>query len=136
MAVIGAVIGIGVVGIAAYDNHSDYSDYNNYSNYSNYSDAAERTRRRRERKEKEIETQKQNINTYKTESVNDYLKSISLRRQSGVDVNVLEVKKDGNTKLEEKVKLDARMESTALVSEIDELDQVIKKIDRILEEEK
>ena len=30
MAVVGAVIGVGIIGAVVYDNHSDYSDYDEY----------------------------------------------------------------------------------------------------------
>lgn len=132
MAVIGAVIGGAVVGAVMYDNHSDYSDYGNYGNYSNYSDAAERRRRRIEEKKREIDSQKHEINTYKANSVNDYLKSDSLKQQSGVDVNVSQVKSDGDAKIEDEIRTDIDRSCADSVNEINDLNQAIKKIDEIL----
>ena len=136
MAVIGAVIGFGIVGTVLYDNHSDYSDYSNYDNYSNYSDAAERRQRRIQAKNKEIGDQKYSINIYKTNSVNNYLQSSQLKQQNGVTVNVDAVKKDGNEKIETDIRNDINKKSSGLILEIDELNNVINKIDNILKENK
>ena len=102
MAVI-AIVGAGaVIGAVSYDNHSDYSDYDNYEdydNYSNYSDAAVRRQRRMDETNRKIDSQKHEINTYKSNSINGYLQSSSLKQQSGVNVSVPEVKKDGDSKI-------------------------------------
>ena len=134
MAVIFAVIGGAVVGIATTPvlDDSSHSDYSDYDNYSNYSDAAERKQRRIEAKKKEIDEEKYEINTYKVQSVNNYLQSISLKQESGVTVNVSEVKKDGDKKISDEVK---SAESEELLYEIGKIDAVIDKIDKILEEE-
>lgn len=134
MAVIGAVIGVGIIGAVVYDNHSDYSDYSNYT-YSNYSDAAERRKRRLETKNREINQQKYTINTYKTNNVNEYLKSPSLKQQSGVDVNVEAVRKDGDSQIDEVIKGNIDRDSFDLKAEIKRIDKVIDKIDKILGEE-
>lgn len=134
MAIIGAVVTVGVIGAVMYDNHSDYSDYSNYDNYSNYSDAAERKRRRMEAKQSDIANQKHEINAYKTDNVNEYLKSESLKRQSGVDVSISAVKEDGDSKITETVNTNAERESADLTVDIENIDRVIKTIDRILEE--
>lgn len=131
MAVIGAVIGIGIIGVVVYDDHSDYSDYDNYSDYS---DAAERRKRRVEAKNKEVNDQKYDINTYKTNSVNGYLKDYSLKQQSGVSVNVSAVKKDGDSQIEETIKSNLEHDSAGLEAEIEAIDNVMSKIDKILKE--
>lgn len=132
MAVVGAVIGVGILGAILHDDHSDYSDY---SNYSNYSDAAERRRRRQEAKEREISEQKEEINTYKTDNVNDYLQSVSLKQENGVSVNVEEVKKDGDYKIDNDVKRNVDRESANLNADIEQINQVLKNIDKILRED-
>ena len=85
MAIIGAVVGAGAVyGIATtdpYDDYSNYSNYSDYDNYANYSDAAERRRRRQEEKKREISNKEYEINSYKTQNVNGYLKSENLIKQ-------------------------------------------------------
>ncbi len=134
MAVIGAVIGIGIIGAVVYDDHSDHSDYSDYDNYSDYSDAAERRKRRVEAKNNEINEQKYDINTYKANSVNGYLKDYSLRQQSGVSVSVSAVKKDGDSKIEETIKSNSECDSAELEAEIEAIDKVMSKIDKILEE--
>ncbi len=134
MAVIGAVIGAGVLGAVIYDNYSDYSDYSDYDNYSNYSDAAERSRRRREAKNQEIDGQKLEINAYKANSVNEYLSSETLKRQSGVTVSVKEVKEDGDAVISGAVQRDSERGSAGVNAELDEIDKVLTKIDKILKE--
>ena len=134
MAVIGAVIGAGVLGAVIYDNYSDYSDYSDYDNYSNYSDAAERSPRRREAKNQEIDGQKLEINAYKANSVNEYLSSETLKRQSGVTVSVKEVKEDGDAVISGAVQRDSERGSAGVNAELDEIDKVLTKIDKILKE--
>lgn len=138
MAIIGAVVGAGAVyGIATADPHSDYSahnDYDDYDDYDDYSDAAERRRRRQEAKEKEIDNKKYEINTYKSQNVNAYLQSQNLIKQSGVDVSVTEVKDDGDKKLKTEAARNINQESNSLQAELRTLDNVIAKIDIILEE--
>ena len=134
MAVIGAVIGAGVLGAVIYDNYSDYSDYSDYDNYSNYSDAAERSRRRREAKNQEIDGQKLEINAYKANSVNEYLGSETLKRQSGVEVSVNEVKEDGDAVIDRAVQRDSESDSAGVNAELEEIDKVLTNIDKILKE--
>lgn len=133
MAVV-AVVGGAVIGAVVYDNHSDYSDYSNYDNYSNYSDAAERRQRRMEEKKREIEQQKYEINTYKVNSVNGYLQSSSLQQQKGVDVPLAEVKLDGDLKISNEETRQIAEESVTLNADIQMIDKVIAKIDKILKE--
>ena len=137
MAVVGLALGGLAIGAVLYDDHSDYSDYSNYSdydNYSNYSDAAERRQRRLDAKRKEINGQEQEVNTYKTNNVNEYLKSGSLKNQSGVEVSVNEVKKDGDGKIEYDTKVNSDRESAEIVAQMKKIDSVLDKIDEILEE--
>ena len=137
MAVVGLALGGLAIGAVIYDDHSDYSDYSNYSdydNYSNYSDAAERRQRRLDAKRKEINGQEQEVNTYKTNNVNEYLKSVSLKNQSGVEVSVNEVKKDGDGKIEYDTKVNSDRESAEIVAQMKQIDSVLDKIDEILEE--
>ena len=134
MAVVGLALGGIAIGAVIYDNHSDYSDYDDYDNYSNYSDAAERRQRRLDAKRKEINGQEQEVNTYKTNNVNEYLKSVSLKNQSGVEVSVNEVKKDGDGKIEYDTKVNSDRESAEIVAQMKQIDSVLDKIDEILEE--
>ncbi len=137
MAVIFAVVGGGaVIGIATTPGSGDssHSDYDDYGNYSNYSDAAERRQRRREAKRTEIDNQKAEVNSYKTQSVNEYLQSSSLKAESGVTVDVSAVKRDGDKKLSDEVRGNTDRESADLVSEIQDIDTIIHKIDTILDE--
>ncbi|WP_251496723.1 hypothetical protein [Otoolea muris] len=134
MAVIGAVIGAGVLGAVIYDNYGNYGNYSDYDNYSNYSDAAERSRRRREAKNQEIDGQKLEINAYKANSVNEYLSSETLKRQSGVTVSVKEVKEDGDAVISGAVQRDSERGSAGVNAELDEIDKVLTKIDKILKE--
>ena len=126
----GAVIGIATTPSSGDSSHSDYSDYH----YSNYSDAAERRQRRREAKRTEIDNQKAEVNSYKTQSVNEYLQSSSLKAESGVTVDVSAVKRDGDKKLSDEVRENTDRESADLVSEIQDIDTIIHKIDTILDE--
>lgn len=137
MAVIFAVVGGGaVVGIATTpaSGDSNYSDYSNYDNYSNYSDAAERRQRRIDDKKNEIKSQKNDVNSYKTKSVNSYLASSILKEKSGVSVNVSEVKKDGDKKINDEIKDNSYRDSNELRREIYDINSVINKIDKILKE--
>ena len=137
MAVIFAVVGGGaVVGIATTPTSGDsgYDDYDEYDNYGNYSDAAERKQRRIDAKKKEISNQKDEVNSYKTSSVNSYLQSSSLKQMSGVSVSLSEVKKDGDKKIIHEVKANSDRESAELQCEINEINVVIDKIDKILKE--
>ena len=134
MAVIGAVIGAGVLGAVIYDNYGNYGNYSDYDNYSNYSDAAERSRRRREAKNQEIDGQKLEINAYKANSVNEYLSSETLKRQSGVTVSVKEVKEDGDAVISGAVQRDSERGSAGVNAELDEIDKVLTQIDKILKE--
>lgn len=133
MAVIFAVVGGAVVGIATSDPYSDYSDYDNYSNYS---DAAERRRRRMEEKKREIDDQKYEINTYKTNSVNGYLQSSFLKQQSGVSVSMMKVKDDADNKISNEEREKVKEESSSQVEELEQINRVIEKIDKVLREEK
>ena len=100
MAVIFAVVGGGaVLGIDTSPDYGDYGDHSDHSDYSNYSDEAERRQRRIEDKKREINSKKSNVNTYKTQSVNSYLQSSTLREESGVTVNLAEVRRDGDKKI-------------------------------------
>ena len=130
----GAVVGLATTPVPGDSNYSDHSDYGNYDNYSNYSDAAERRQRRIEAKKNEIRNQKNEVNTYKTQSVNEYLQSSSLKAESGVTVSVAEVKRDGDKKIADEVKMNMDRESADLVCEISEIDAVLCKIDKLLEE--
>jgi formyltetrahydrofolate synthetase len=139
MAVIFAVVGGGaVVGIATTpaedSNYSDYSDYSNYGNYSNYSDAAERRQRRIENKKREIDSQKTTVNSYKTDSVNSYLQSSKLKQESGVDVSLSEVKKDGDKKIDNQLGSDLERDTADIEKEIEKIDAVMGKIEKILKE--
>lgn len=134
MAVVGLALGGIAIGAVVYDNHSDHSDYSDYDNYSNYSDAAERRQRRIDAKKSAIRIQKDDINTYKTNNVNDYLQSSALKKQSGVEVSVAEVKKDGDSKIEDVITMNSERESAGVVAEIDDINEVLGKINKILEE--
>ncbi len=135
MAIIGAVIGAGAVyGIATAEPYSDYSNYSNYDNYSNYSDAAERRRRRQDEKTREITNKKYEINTYKKQSVNEYLQSKTLIEQTGVEVSIAAVKNDGNKKIKNEEEKNVERESGSLQKELCEIEALISKIDTILEE--
>ena len=135
MAVIFAVVGGGaVLGIATSPDYGDYGDHSDHSDYSNYSDEAERRQRRIEDKKREINSKKSNVNTYKTQSVNSYLQSSTLREESGVTVNLVEVRRDGDKKISDKLNTDFNSDATSLKYEIEEIDAVINKIDKILKE--
>ncbi len=135
MAVIFAVVGGGaVVGIATSDPYSDHAYYD-WDDYSNYSNAAEKRRRRIEAKNKEIEDKKYEINTYKTQKVNEHLKSDALIQQEGTVVSVPEVEKDGDAKIQSEEDREIAMKNKPVESEIQEIDRVISKIDSILAED-
>ena len=135
MAVIFAVVGGGaVLGIATSPDYGDYGDHSDHIDYSNYSDEAERRQRRIEDKKREINSKKSNVNTYKTQSVNSYLQSSTLREESGVTVNLAEVRRDGDKKISDKLNTDFNSDATSLKHEIEEIDAVINKIDKILKE--
>lgn len=137
MAIIFAVIGGGaVVGIANSDSHDKYLDYSeyHYSDYSNYSDAAERRKRRIEAKNSEINNKKYEINTYKSNNVNEYLRSNSLKQQSGVTVSVAEVERDGDFKISEDTKTDIKKEIKQSSMEVQQIDSVIQRIDQIIDQ--
>lgn len=134
MAVVGLALGGIAIGAVIYDNHSDYSDYDDYDNYSNYSDAAERRKRRIDAKRSEINSQEQEVNIYKANNVNDYLKSTSLKNQSGVEVSVNEVKKDGDAKIEDAIQTSTERESAEVVKHMEDIDKVLNKIEKILKE--
>ena len=139
MAIIFAVVGGGaVVGIATsdpYDDYSNYSDYSNYGNYSNYSDAAERRRRRIAAKEEEVRQGAQEVNQYKSNRVNVYLKNQELISEPGETVCVGDVKSDGDQKIDLDEKRNFASETKSIQQEIDEIDATIASIDRILEGE-
>lgn len=133
MAVIFAVIGGGaVIGILSSDSGSDYGDY---SEYSEYSDAAVRRERRMKEKREEIENQTYEINMYKTDSINEYLQSNTLKEQSGVSVSVTEVEKDGNDKLHADEGKSIDREGEDVKKAMEEIDNVISLIDSILLED-
>lgn len=138
MAVIFAVVGGGaIIGIAntdPYSDYSDHSDYSNYGNYSNYSDAAERRRRRIAAKENEVKQGVQEVNQYKINRVNSYLKNQQLISEPGETVSVSEVSKDGYDKISTEEKESVANETMGIKKEIKEIDGVIKAIDRVLEE--
>lgn len=138
MAVIFAVVGGGaIVGIAnsdPYSDYSDHSDYSNYGNYSNYSDAAERRKRRIAAKEAEVAQGTQEVNQYKINRVNGYLKNQQLISESGETVSVDAVKNDGYGKIERDEKSKIASETNNIQQEVDEIDAVIATIDRILED--
>lgn len=135
MAIIGAIIGGGaIIGIATADEYSDYSNYSDYDNYSNYSDAAERRKRRQTQKMGEINNKRYEVNTYKSESVNEYLQSDHLIQTPGVEVSVTSVKTDGDKKLQADESRMINSESALLKKEIKQIDDLIGKIDKILEE--
>lgn len=135
MAVIFAVVGGGaIVGIATTDPYSDHSDYSDYDDYINYSDAAERRRRRIAAKEYEIKQGVQEVNEYKMDRVNPYLKNQQLISESGETVSVSEVSKDGYDKISNEEKASVENETMSIKKEIKEIDSVIKAIDRVLEE--
>lgn len=135
MAIIFAVVGGGVVVIATADPYSDHSDYSNYDNYSNYSDAAERRSRRLAEKAKEVDAQKFEVNSYKTETVNEYLQDESLKREPGVTVSIDAVISDGEVKIQREEIGSIENICSREEREIQEIDDVIKKINKILEEE-
>lgn len=138
MAVIFAVVGGGaIVGIAnsdPYSDYSDHSDYSNYGDYSNYSDAAERRRRRIAAKEDEVRQVVQEVNQYKINRVNSYLKKSRLISEPGETVSVSEVSKDGYDKIRNAEKKTVASETMSIQKEIKEIDSAIEAIDRILEE--
>jgi len=134
MAVVFAVIG-GVVGGVIIGSYSDHSDHSDYGNYSNYSDAAERRRRRIAEKNKEIDNKKYDINTYKTDKVNDYLNSPDLKQQDGVSVSLTDVKQDGDSKIAVEEEAELYREGADTLEEARNIDAVINKINQILGEE-
>lgn len=140
MAIIFAVVGGGaIVGIANSDSHSDYSDhsdYSNYGNYSNYSDAAERRRRRIAAKEEEIKQSVQEVNQYKINPVNTYLKNQQLISEPGETVSVNGVEIDGYEKISYDEKKKISSETSDAQQEIDKIDAVIGAIDRVLEDKR
>lgn len=137
MAVIFAVVGGGaVIGIASSGSHSDHSDYSNYGNYSNYSDAAERRKRRIAAKEDEVKQETQEVNQYKINRVNDYLKNQQIISESGETVSVDAVKKDGDERLEHEEKMKIDSETRDIRHEVDEINAAIAAIDRILEDKR
>ena len=138
MAVIFAVVGGGaVVGIATadpYDDYSNYGDYSNYDNYSNYSDAAERRARRRREKEREIEEDSIEVNTYKVNKINEYLKSENLKREPGVSVGLKAVKEDGYKKIDDEKERYFSNKTSDIVEEVKKIDCLLEKINKALEE--
>jgi len=142
MAVIFAVVGGGaIVGIIAapgpysdYSNHSKHSEYSDYGNYSNYSDAAERRRRRIAAKEDEVKEGTQEVNQYKINRVNDYLKNQQLISESGATVSVDAVKEDGDGRIEQDKKIKIATETRDIQQEVDDIDAAIDAIDRILKD--
>lgn len=140
MAIIFAVVGGGaIVGIANSDSHSDYSDhsdYSNYGNYSNYSDAAERRRRRIAAKEEEIKQSVQEVNQYKINPVNTYLKNEQLISEPGETVSVNGVEIDGHEKINYDEKTKIFSETSNIQQEINKIDAVIAAIDRVLEDKR
>jgi len=144
MAIIFAVVGGGaIVAIGAssskknsYDDYDDYDDDDDYDDYDDYDDEAERRRRRMARIKNDIESEKININAYKVDSINQYLQSQELKRQSGVTVSVSEVKKDGNKKISDEIKEEIDKRSFSTSDEVKEINLVLKRIEKILAEEK
>ena len=138
MAVIFAVVGggaiVGIVSSDPYSDYSDHSDYSNYGDYSNYSDAAERRRRRIAAKEDEVRQGVQEVNQYKINRVNSYLKNSRLISEPGETVSVSEVSKDGYGKISNAEKKSVASETMSIQKEIKGIDSVIEAIDRILEE--
>ena len=124
-----------VVGIATSDPYSDHSDYSNYGDYSDYSDAAERRRRRIEAKEEEVRQGTHEVNQYKINNVNAYLKNRELISEPGETVCVGDVKSDGDQKIDLDEKRNFASETKSIQQEIDEIDATIAAIDRILEGE-
>lgn len=134
MAVVAVVGGAVIVGaIGGYNDSYGDSSYR-HRDHADYSDAAERRQRRIEAKKEEIDTQKYEINAYKTDHVNGYLQAFVLKQQEGVTVSVPAVKKDGDMKIENEENLDIGRESAGLKNEVAELDSLLGKIKTVLEE--
>jgi len=131
MSIVFAVVGGAVyMGIT----YSDHNDYSNYDNYSNYSDAAVRRERRLQAKREEKKRARQEVNAFKADSVNAYLKSDALINEPGESVNVPAVERDANEKITDEERQESTSETADLQKEINEIDNVIFKIDKILEE--
>lgn len=137
MAVIFAVVGGGaVIGIATSEPYSDHSDYSNYDNYSDYSDAEERRRRRIEAKEKEVREGIEEVNQYKIQRVNGYLKDKALIGESGEKVSVDAVKQDGYAKINQEESKLIKEATSSVKNEMKEIDAMLAAIDKILEDKR
>ncbi len=111
-----------------------YDDYSNYDNYSNYSDAAERRARRRREKEREIEEDSIEVNTYKVNKINEYLKSENLKMEPGVSVGLKAVKEDGYKKIDDEKERYFSNKTSDIVEEVKKIDCLLEKINKALEE--
>lgn len=135
MAVIFAIVGGGaVLGIATADPYSDYSDYSDYDNYSDYSDAAERRIKRKLAKKEELDKCGNEVNQYKINHVNKYLGSRALKQTYGINVNVSEVKRDGDQQLDYKEKCSMVNETEKDMREVEEIERAISVLNSILDE--
>lgn len=122
--VVAAVIG----GIAT----SEYDDYHRYSDYSNYSDAAEREKQRKEKREKEIAAAKKELESYQEYQIKPFLaeNNLSITKFE----NGEELQQHVANLLKGKEQSEVNQSNQSLEEEIQQIDQLIKKIDGVIEE--
>jgi hypothetical protein len=66
--------------------------------------------------------------------VNSYLQSSKLKQESGVEVSLSEVKKDGDNKIDNQIRINSDRETANLRVEIERIDAVMDKIEKMLKE--
>lgn len=135
MAVIFAVGAAFVGGLIVYDNSSDIL-YSDYSTYDDYDDAEVRRMKRIETLKRDIELEAENYSDYKRYTVNPELESDSLKRETAMNVSFAAMDKDARGKIQRQI--DAQVETKAgmLQRELQEVDDLLSKIDKIERENK
>ena len=136
MAVIFWAVGGVVAGAVLHDDHSAHSDYDNYGNYSDYSDYAERQRKRLASLQSDTESAARELSNYKTNTVNPQLSSQTLKAQKAMRVSGVEMTDDVNSRINRQIEHDEVCYTSALKNELALVDDILKKISKIEEEQK
>lgn len=130
--VLGAIVGVGA--LIVYDNVNSYSDYSDYDDYSDYSDAEERKKRRIRTMKDDVLGDVNTLSNYKTDSINPELVSNDLKNQTALRVSVSAMDEDVKQKNSDETNKKIVDETDELRKELNEIEGLIGKIDKMEKE--
>lgn len=123
--------GVFVGALIVYDNLSSHSDYSDYDDYGDYSDYEEQRKRKIRSMKDDAKSDARELSNYKDNSINPELTNSDLISQSAMRVSVPSMDSDVKGRINTEIADASDNETAELRAELDEIEKLIKKIEKI-----